>query len=270
MYSGRLFGNYKLGKMWAAQFFGFYRGRQVQLQGMQGGFGIYSLGFRRDLKDKRGSVGIGVENFLARSMKIRNELESPILVQRSVNEMRNFSVRVNFSYRIGKMSYDNQPRRRRRGISNDDLKEGGEGAGQMDTGMQQGQPRGAGVTMPAAPRTTPPVETPAADPEAVVEATGKWEYTVESPQGSNGGIIQINKEDENYTGVLVNARMKQELTLSDVKVNGNELSFSYTMNFGGNEVVIDVKGIIEGDEMKGNMNVGQFRSMPFTAKRSAE
>jgi hypothetical protein len=51
-------------------------------------------------------------------------------------------------------------------------------------------------------------------------------------------------------------------------LNGNELSFSYETSGGGNQMVITTKAIITGDEMTGNMTVGQFGTFPINAKRS--
>jgi outer membrane receptor protein involved in Fe transport len=139
VYNLRAFGNYKLGKGWGVQLFSFYRGRQVQLQGLQSGFGIYSLGLRKEFNNKKGSIGFGAENFFTTSIKMRNELSSPTLTQRSINEMRNMNFKLTFSYRIGKMSMDSQPRRRKKSISNDDVKEGG-----GDGGTESAAPQGGG------------------------------------------------------------------------------------------------------------------------------
>ncbi|MDQ4140644.1 MAG: TonB-dependent receptor, partial [Bacteroidota bacterium] len=138
----RAMGSYNFAKDWGLQLFGFYRGRQIQLQGFQSGFGIYSLSLRRDFKEKRGSIGIGAENFITSSILMRNESQSANFYQKSTNRMYNTSVKVNFSYRIGKMSMDDQPRRRRKSVNNDDLKEGGDG-GQDNTGGG-GAPGGGG------------------------------------------------------------------------------------------------------------------------------
>lgn len=276
VYSGRLFGGYDLGKGWALQAFGFYRGRRVQLQGYQGGFGIYSLGARKEFKNKKGSIGAGLENFLAPSMKIRNATETISISQNSVTEMRNFSFRVNFSYRIGKMSFD-QPRRRR-SISNDDLKEGGGDGGGMDNGGMNNNMGGGNAAGGAQPRANqarpnnaavvaPAVAAVAVDPTATIQAEGNWEYTVESPQGANGGTIKITKDGETYNGVIINARFNRETPLKNVKVTGNELSFSYEVSFGGNTSEIQVKGIITGDQFAGTTTM-QFGSFPMTAKRA--
>ncbi|OGX81565.1 hypothetical protein BEN47_19185 [Hymenobacter lapidarius] len=120
--SGRLFGSYKITDLWGLQGFGFYRGRQVLLQGEQSGFGFYGLSVRREFANKKGSFGFGANNFITNSINIRNEIRTPLLEQISTSERRQLSVQVNFSYRIGQLSADQRPRRSR-GINNDDLKE---------------------------------------------------------------------------------------------------------------------------------------------------
>jgi outer membrane receptor protein involved in Fe transport len=152
--SYRLFGNYNLGKNWGAQFFGFYRGRQVQLQGTQGGFGIYSLGLKKDFNEKKGSIGFGAENFFTPGFKIKNETNSAFISQRSVTTLHNMNFKITFSYRIGKMSFD-APRRRSKSINNDDLKDGGGGDNQNSGGGQQAPiqnvPQGGGRTQGRGP-----------------------------------------------------------------------------------------------------------------------
>ncbi|WP_071781128.1 TonB-dependent receptor [Adhaeribacter aquaticus] len=149
--SARLMGNYNLGQGWGLQGFGFYRGRQILLQGFQGGFGMYSLNIKKDLKNKKGSVGIGAENFFNTSIKIRSEITSPTLSQISVNERTNLNFRVNFSYSIGKMSMDAPRRRNKKSVGNDDLKQEGDNGG----GMEGGQPQGGGAPAQAAPGGAP-------------------------------------------------------------------------------------------------------------------
>lgn len=150
----RAMGSYTIGNGWGFQGFGFYRAGQVQLQGTQGGFGIYSLNLRKDINNKKGSLGFGAENFFGKSIKIKNELTTPVLRQSSVNVMNNLSFRVNFSYRIGKITTDGGPRRRKKSVNNDDLKGGG-GENSGESGAQQsGAP--AGGIQPA--RNSAPVQ----------------------------------------------------------------------------------------------------------------
>lgn len=136
--SGRMFGNYTLPKDWQIQVFTFVRGRQVQLQGTSGGFAAYGLNFNKQLKEKRGSLGFGAENFLMREFVIKNEIVTPTILQNSTNRIQNLNFKINFTYRIGKMSLDQAPRRRK-SINNDDLKDG-EGGGQGENQQGGGPP----------------------------------------------------------------------------------------------------------------------------------
>jgi hypothetical protein len=140
--------------MWAIQGFGFYRGQQVQLQGYQSGFGIYSLNIRRNFADGRGGIGFGAENFFTGKITIRNEVNTPLLAQTSSNVIHNLNFKVNLSYRIGKLT--TEQRRSRKGVSNDDLKDGGGGGdfggdtgGGQGGGGRSGGGQGAGGQRPA-------------------------------------------------------------------------------------------------------------------------
>jgi outer membrane receptor protein involved in Fe transport len=277
VYSGRLFGSYKLSEQWALQGFGFYRGRRVNLQGYQGGFGTYSLGARRDFKSKKGSVGFGLENFLAPSMKIRSVVETPTINQQGLTVLNNFSFRINFSYRIGKMSFE-EPRRRRSSINNDDMKEGGSGdmGGGMDNGGASGGGQAriggapAGVAAMQRPQTAAQpakIDESKIDSTAVVVAEGNWTYTLESPQGG-GGVLKIIKTEESYSGMIINSRNNREVPLKSVTVKGNEMSFTYENSFGGNTMEVTAKGIITNNQFEGTMTVGQFGSFPIKATRT--
>jgi outer membrane receptor protein involved in Fe transport len=117
----RIYGNYNMGNGWGAQIFSFYRVNQVQLQGSQGGFGIYSLSFKKDFKNKKGSVGFGAENFFTpEGFVIRSETQTPIINSKSENTLRNMNFKINFSYRIGKMSFG--PTKKKKSVNNDDTK----------------------------------------------------------------------------------------------------------------------------------------------------
>lgn len=139
--TGRFFTSLNIKNGWGLQGFGFIRGREIQLQGYRGGFAFYSFGVKKDLKDKRGSFGIAGENFFNNPFTIRSESASPIFVQNSVTSLYNAGIRANFSYKFGKLSFDQPQRRRGRG-GNDDLKDGGDGGGDGGGQPQQQAPAG--------------------------------------------------------------------------------------------------------------------------------
>ena len=277
--TGRVFGSYNFSKGWGLQFFGMYRGRQIQLQGTQGGMGFYGMGVRKEFANKKGSIGFAGENFFATQMKIKSNVESPLVMRENLNVIRNLGFRVNISYRIGKMSMEGP--KRRRSINNDDLKDGGDGgAGGMDMGaggQQQGGGRGnnggAPMMMGGAAAAKPkPAETKTTTkPDstvAPVDATGVWNYSMETQMGATTGKITIKKEGDVYSGTIFSSRNNREVPFNSVTVVGNELTAVYTANFGGNEVTITISGPITGDTFDGTMNFGGQRSMPLKAERA--
>jgi outer membrane receptor protein involved in Fe transport len=267
--SGRMFGSYKLGKDWNIQFFSFARGRRVTLQGYQGGFGMYSLGFSKNLPNKRGSIGFGAENFLGSSIKIQSETKSSFLDQQSTTIRQNLNFKVTLNLRFGKIEGGNgasNARRSRRSISSDDLKEGETGMQDMGQDQSAGFPaQRSGIT----PSRSTAVTSQKSNPNAVVSAAGTWTYTVESPQGGGGSFTLIKRED-NYTGTLISSRNNTEVALSNVALSGNELSFSYEASFGPNTMTINVKGIIKDNTFEGSMSVGQFGSFPIKGKKESK
>ena len=138
--NGRLSTQITLPKGWGIQGFSFMRGSQVQLQGRQAGFGMYSLGIRKDFKNKKGSIGFGAENFLTQGIRMKTELSSPTFNQLIDIQRLNRGFKVNLNYRIGKMSFD-APKKKAKSVENDDLKSGG---GDENGGGAQGGGQGGG------------------------------------------------------------------------------------------------------------------------------
>jgi hypothetical protein len=51
-------------------------------------------------------------------------------------------------------------------------------------------------------------------------------------------------------------------------VNGNEVTVSYSVTFGGNTVPVEIKTSINDKDMLGTMAMGQFRTFNLTGKKS--
>lgn len=158
--SGRFRTGLTLKGGWGIQGGGFARGKEIQLQGSQGGFRMYDLGVKKDFKNKRGSIGLAMENFFTDALKMKTNLSSSTFDQVSTTYRYNRGFRINFSYRLGKMTFVEQKTRRRKSVSNDDQKSdggGNDGGGQMQQaapaatptvtpqgGTGAGRPAGAG------------------------------------------------------------------------------------------------------------------------------
>jgi outer membrane receptor protein involved in Fe transport len=140
-HNGRLMSFITLKKGWQVQAFSFVRGSRVLPMGRQGGFGFYSLGTRKEFKNKKGSIGLSTQNFFQNAMKIKTTMESPLFTQKSVNYMFNRGISLNLSYKLGKMGANAMmPKKRAKGVKNDDVKDGGgETTGQQGGGAPAGR-----------------------------------------------------------------------------------------------------------------------------------
>ena len=124
-YGGRLMSQVSLKQGWALQGFGFYRGKEVQLQGTRTGFYMYSLGFKKDFANKKGSIGFGAENFLTKGVRFTSDLKSTQFNQTTATQLYNRNFKVTLSYSIGKMSFD-APKRKTKSVTNTDVMGGGD------------------------------------------------------------------------------------------------------------------------------------------------
>jgi len=125
LFSGNLSSNIKLPNDWMIDAFGFARPRRQTLQGYNPSFSIFGMGIKKQLWDKRGSIGLSIiEPFKARK-PFESELgdENSDFYQRNVFSIPFRSFGLNFSYKFGQLDY--KARQKRSRISNDDQKSGG-------------------------------------------------------------------------------------------------------------------------------------------------
>ena len=78
-------------------------------------------------KDKKASLGLAAENFLGNRFNIHTVLNSPQFSQVSDVFLYNRGFRLTFSYKIGKMSAMEMPRKKGKSVNNDDIKTDGNG-----------------------------------------------------------------------------------------------------------------------------------------------
>jgi len=100
-----------------------------------------------------------------------------------------------------------------------------------------------------------------------VKIEGSWEYTSETPAGASGGVIVISKDGSSYSGTVSyddpSGSGKASSTLNNIELDGNQLTFSFDVNAGGDNITVDVSAEIEGESLEGSMNIGEFGSFPI-------
>ena len=84
-----------------------------------------------------------------------------------------------------------------------------------------------------------------------VNAAGNWTLTINSPAGTMNSPLNIQVDKENVTGEI--GSPSGNVAITNGKLNGNELSFTYSINFHGQQMTISTKGKIEGNSINGSM-----------------
>jgi outer membrane receptor protein involved in Fe transport len=110
-------------KGFKAEIFGFYNAPRQTLQGTNASFSLMSVGFKKEILDKKASLGLTIIDPFSENKAFPSSLSGENFVQESTFEIPFRSFGINFSYNFGKLDF-NQQRQRRSRIKNDDLKEG--------------------------------------------------------------------------------------------------------------------------------------------------
>ena len=109
-------------------------------------------------------------------------------------------------------------------------------------------------------------------PAYAADVAGKWKAEFDTQIGVQKYLYEFKVDGDKITGKATFEReqAKVEVALKEIKVNGDDIAFTETMNFDGQEVRIDYKGKVSGDEMKLTRQVGVFATEELVAKRVKE
>jgi len=122
-YTISLFGSLKFTDRWGIQAFGSFNGPKYSVQGYSTSFFYYNLSARREFKNGKGGIGLGLDNFATPYLHFKSVYDGPDFSYKTDNKIFFMGVRLSFDYRFGKMEFNNSKKKNR----NDDLKPGDEG-----------------------------------------------------------------------------------------------------------------------------------------------
>lgn len=106
------------------------------------------------------------------------------------------------------------------------------------------------------------------DANAKAVAEGDWTVTTETPQGGQEGKVTIKKDGSSYTGSMSGGQFPSTITLNNIALEGNTLTYDFSFDAGGQSVTVNVSVAIDGDTFRGTSSVAQFGSFPTEGKRN--
>lgn len=103
---------------------------------------------------------------------------------------------------------------------------------------------------------------------AASDVSGEWNITIQSDQGSFSPRMTVKQDGEKLTGDYHGTFGESKL---EGTLKGKDIQWKTTVNAQGQAVEIVYKGTVESDDtMKGTVQLGEFGSAPWTARRKAK
>jgi len=108
-------------------------------------------------------------------------------------------------------------------------------------------------------------------PAAAADLAGRWTAEFDSPIGVQKYVYEFTKSGDTLSGQATHDHSMGKGTepLSNVKVEGDKVSFDEPLKIDGNTITIKYSGTLVGDELKLTRVVGEFGTEQMTAKRAA-
>ena len=97
------------------------------------------------------------------------------------------------------------------------------------------------------------------------QIAGTWAMNLTSPQGPMDITMTINQSGSSFTGSMTS--MMGTNDISEGQITGRTVTWSMTLQIGGQSVTLNFRGEADGNKMTGTAELGSFGSATFTAER---
>jgi hypothetical protein len=91
------------------------------------------------------------------------------------------------------------------------------------------------------------------------DVDGKWSGTIATPNGDFPQAFTFKADGAALNGAMAGPDGK-DVAIKDGKVDGSNISFTVTLDFGGMSIVLSYKGVVAKDQIK---FTGEAMGMPF-------
>ena len=123
LYNWNMGGSYDLGKGYKAETYGFFRSPNQTSQGINPGFSMFSVGFKKEFNNKKGSLGLRFTEPFKKYKPFVTELEIGDTYYYSQRDVLFRSIGISFKYTFGELRFNSI--KENTNIKNDDLMQGG-------------------------------------------------------------------------------------------------------------------------------------------------
>jgi hypothetical protein len=107
---------------------------------------------------------------------------------------------------------------------------------------------------------------------SAADVAGKWKAEFETMVGVQTYVFEFTVDGDKVVGKAQANRAgeKEDVTLTDIKLDGDKVSFAETMSWQGQSVGVTYEGKVGVDEMTLTRQVGEFATETLVAKRLKE
>jgi len=102
---------------------------------------------------------------------------------------------------------------------------------------------------------------------AAQSIAGTWDAAMNTPGGVRNFKIDFVVSGDTVTGTVHRAAGDTPLRGT---IKGSHLTFSYTIDYNGNDLIITMTVTVDGDTMKGTVDFGGAAQDEFSAKRAPQ
>lgn len=96
-------------------------------------------------------------------------------------------------------------------------------------------------------------------PAFAADVDGNWAGSVDTPNGAVQIGFSFKADGDKLAGSMTGPD-GTPFTIKDGKIDGNNISFSVDLNFGGNSFTLDYTGVVAPEEIK---LMSDYMGMPF-------
>jgi hypothetical protein len=102
---------------------------------------------------------------------------------------------------------------------------------------------------------------------AAADISGTWKGSAETPNGTIERTFVFKVDGTTLTGKTT-SQMMGESEIKNGKVEGDNVTFNITINFGGNEMTLTYKGKVSGETIKFTVEIpGGDQTIVYNVKK---